>query len=69
MNTALLVVDALQPDALDDRRTCLDCARLWRTPTGGSTCITHRAAGLCHRDLADNFVTLPQRCPAWSAKS
>jgi hypothetical protein len=56
-------------DQFDDRATCQTCARLWPTPTGAHACTDHRRAGLTTRDLAADFVTLLQRCPAWSAKS
>ena len=45
-------------DPFGDRHTCQTCARLWATPIGGSTCLTHRAAGLTTRELAADFTHL-----------
>ena len=49
-------------DDLDDRVRCTDCRNLWKA----SYCVTHRAAGLACRDLAQEFTHLRQRCPAFA---
>lgn len=49
-------------DPFDDRRRCTDCRNLWP----GNHCLQHRRAGLDTRDLAAEFTTLMQRCPAYA---
>jgi len=49
-------------DLFDDRVTCTTCRNLWP----GNHCLTHRAAGLSTRDLAQDFTQLMQRCPAFA---
>ncbi len=49
-------------DPFDDRVRCTDCRNLWKA----SYCVTHRAAGLACRDLAQEFTLLRQRCPAFT---
>ena len=46
----------------DDRITCQGCRNLWAS----RHCICHRKAGLTTRDLADDFINLPQRCDGFA---
>ena len=43
----------------DPRVTCTACRFLWP----GNYCRNHRRAGLTTRELAADFVALPQHCP------
>ena len=46
-------------DPFDTRVTCTECRFLWP----GNYCRNHRCAGLTTRELAADFVALPQHCP------
>ena len=52
-------VDGPVLDPFDTRVTCTACRFLWP----GNYCRNHRRAGLTTRELAADFVALPQHCP------
>jgi len=63
-NKADLLLALCEPvqDPFDDRVTCTACRNLWP----GNHCLAHRAAGLAHRDMAQQFTLLRQHCPAFA---
>jgi len=51
----------------ESAHVCIECSLLSGSVRRGWRCGNHRGASIC-RDLADDFVTTFQRCPAFDAR-